>query len=708
MLADANGNQHVYTYYGYATKVETNQKQADGTYSRIQSWSQSIGSLNRDTGATDANNKSEVVDYTGGNSPYQITSVTNRNDQQSALSYDAGTPGALSNIKTVSVPSNGGTLVTTYTYRYDLFDQGWLTEVQEGAKTSTRFDYYNGEVVNGIVQARGLLKSVQTPKPGATGARVTTTYTYTEIGNVQTITVPAPDTTGRTVTYTYEYQNDPYPADPYSKSEALGEPVTVTVPLSSNPAVNAVTHYRYDGRGNITAVIDPAGVRTDYFYNVADQLAQVVYPPTAPAGGRANTVYTYLYPGGPMESAALYSEAGFDTNDPYRRGTVLFRQVLRSAGNEDELKSVSGSVPRVDYGLDGLYRPKQIKDGNSHATSYEYDLIGNLKKQTYPNYNTTATPYANPNFDGLKADYDNDGNIIRRTDGMNRRTTYQLATDDSRLQTTVYPAGTLPDVQYHYDEYDRVIEVADGTADIVYAYDDLDNITSVTTTYKNQRGTGSLPPLVVSYSFNNDGSRASMTTPAGTISYSYDDAGRMTVVSFPWGQTVTYDYYQNGWLHHQRQDKIVSTYTYNGRGFLTDLTHTTPGGDLLSEFGSTTDPTRAMLYDAAGNRTKMLITMPDWAFFANPGGEVFYAYDNLSGRDRLKEETGYGNVDEQGYFWRQYDYTYDYDFADNLTTLRSVPKSYNNDNQFLFNAYDYSDGNGNPSGAYVYDDLYDT
>jgi hypothetical protein len=47
MLANANGNQHVYTYYGYATKVETNQKQADGTYSRIQSWSQSIGSLNR-------------------------------------------------------------------------------------------------------------------------------------------------------------------------------------------------------------------------------------------------------------------------------------------------------------------------------------------------------------------------------------------------------------------------------------------------------------------------------------------------------------------------------------------------------------------------------------------------------------------------------------------------------------------------------------
>src|SRR5215831_8641220 len=67
ILVDANGNQRVYTYYGYATKVETNEKQSDGTYKRIQFWVQSIGSLNRDTGATDANNKSEVVDYTGGN-----------------------------------------------------------------------------------------------------------------------------------------------------------------------------------------------------------------------------------------------------------------------------------------------------------------------------------------------------------------------------------------------------------------------------------------------------------------------------------------------------------------------------------------------------------------------------------------------------------------------------------------------------------------
>src|SRR5207249_3414660 len=113
----------------------------------------------------------------------------------------------------------------------------------------------------------------------------------------------------------------------------------------------------------------------------------------------------------------------------------------------------------------------------------------------------------------------------------------------------------------------------DGSGVFGYAYDDLNDVTSVTTTY-----TG-LPAKVVSYAFNPDGSRSSMSTPAGSFGYSYDAVGRLASIGNPYGESTSWTYLTNGWLWKQTlANGANTTNTFNALGFPTDLINKTASG----------------------------------------------------------------------------------------------------------------------------------
>lgn len=682
-LRDAEGNLRTYTYGPKGVTVSV--YGSDGTLS--QTWTQKFDSANQnvDKGIIDAFGNSTNLVYADAANPLKVTAATNKNGQTASASFDKyGNTAAATDLRGV---------VTQNTYD-PAFPLGQVTGVAIGTnqalpKTPTNFTYYDGTTqVGGITQAKGLVRTMSVPTPGTigTGEQVSTTHAYTAMGNVLTVASPGPNTSGGTVTTTYNYTSDPTcdvngNAGTYTATEHLGQPLTVTDPLGN------VTHFRYDPRGNvITLITAPVvsypdttvarGLRTDYAYNRYDQMTGILYPPTNPATptARAMDAYAYDYEGGSLLSVTRYDESG-----------TVVRAAGKGNGKEDEQKSQTGSVQQANFNYDPQYRLKQEIDGvhSQPAKSYGFDGVGNLTGKSYALGD-------GPQF----TQYDNDNNLMQMKDGRGITTTYTRALDDSRVTGITYSDGT-PTASIGtngYDVYDRVLISSDTLGTYTNTYDDDDNLLSKTTTY-----TG-LPAAKISYSYNNNGSRASMTTPRAlsgstysywTFTYGYDADGQATSVTCPWVKSSTstglavlsYQYDELGRLLKQHTQKGDTYYIYNSRGWLIQQESANTyfsssfSDPLTSGNGNTGHPVKGTIpnrtaqgqsvtgdlnyclldyygniqYDAVGNRLSMDVKIPDFYVYNTSGnytsyppnnkdirGTLSYVWDN---KDRMTLET---------------------------------------------------------------------
>ena len=549
----------------------------------------------------------------------------------------------------------------------DAFALGELLSMQEGSKTPTSYAYF---------EPSGLMKTLTMPAPGTNASSTVSTYwTYDTLGNVLTVTSPG-NNAASAITTTFGYTQD----GGYSQTAAIGQPLTSTDNLGK------VTHLRYDSRGNRTAVADALGNASGVSYNIADQPLTTTNPATGQQGpGKSSNVNAYLYPDGPLTGTTAYDESG-----------TAIRQVSYAYGPEGESLGVSGSTEPVTYTYDALYRLATLADGNGHATHYYYKQQGYLDAITYPGYSGPAPVYNSPadgytNVSGKDSlrfpSYDADGNLLVRVDGNGVETDYARNADPESLLTGihyVYPSGyagtKIADVSLSYDQYGRRAGMTDGTGSQAYAYDDINDTLSDTTTY-----TG-LPAVSIGYGYYPDGSRQSMSTPAGGFTYNYDRVGRMTQMRASSGGTYFWGYYDNGWLRFADANQQVDvSYTYNARGLLTNMAE----GDTDSDFGN-------MIYDGVGNRLSISANYSN--ALAGNNGSTAYQYDSKS---QLAQEQSSRNGG--------YTYGYGYDSAENpnLTSYTSnrngqtyhaqQQQHYNSNNQQTDgDAEGQFDGNGNP------------
>lgn len=191
-----------------------------------------------------------------------------------------------------------------------------------------------------------------------------------------------------------------------------------------------------------------------------------------------------------------------------------------------------------------------------------------------------------PNGDTVQVtSYDQNGNLLSRTDGRGVVTNFVYNDVESKLTDVQYPSNTSLNVHVGYDGYGRKTGVTDGSGSQTVNYDDLSNLTGVTTTY-----TG-LNAQTLSYAYYPDGSRQTLTLPdATTYTDTYDAAGRHVGLTSPGGHVFNWTYANNNWLTSQTSDNtIVTTPTRDARGFVTDLTHrrTDISHTLLSDFALT-------------------------------------------------------------------------------------------------------------------------
>ena len=566
-------------------------------------------------------------------SPFAITvtDLAAGNYNLTAVATDANGASTTSTPVTITInaaPASASSHVTVqYQYNYDTFVFGRLASVStlyngEQQTPATTFSYF---------EPSGELQSVNGVLPGSTSGlsdqTVTTSYSYDDQGNLLTITAPGNNATQAHVT-TYAYATG-----------IFGEPTSITDDLDHS------TQFQYDDRGNVSAVIDAAYNETDYTYNLDNQLASNTIPTTG--SGYISAVDTYAYIGGPLIAANKYDDGG----DP----TLTLTFTYDANGNKI---AQTGNFEDYTQSYDALGRVVALTNGAQQTTQYSYDDVGRLLSVTYPD-NTTLT----------NTDFDADDRVVAQVDGNGLITNIDYDPLTGLITDIQHPASPGDNVQYAYDGFNRLAFVTDRTGQRAYCYDDLGMELGVDTTY-----TG-LPTFSIGYSYNPDGSRASMNTSAGNFSYSYDAAGRVVSLTNPFAKTTSWDYQANNWLFHQYLGNQTSTtYAYDTIGRLSSLTDLATDASTLSAY-------TALSYNG---QSKLAGYQADVTAMPALSGLLSYNYDT---HGHLQEE--------QSTLGSGYDHTFNYDPDGNPAQLLGATASVNSTDEFLNGGFSYDD-NGNP------------
>lgn len=562
-----------------------------------------------------------------------LLSITDRNNNQTVLSYNAG--GMLAS---VTDPYGRALAVTTDpTF-------GFVTSVSDSAGTIA--SYYYGPSLE--------LQRVEYPD----GSMYRFGYTYSAQGLVLATVKDALynvleshtyDGYGRAITserhggaehYDINYVNSTETdvtdalnrTTKYFFDKSRGRSVVTRVEGPCDCGAGAVSRtWAYDESLRVTSRTDGLGQTTGYTYDPAGNPLAV----TGPAG---TTTYTYN----------SYGEVLTATDSVGR----LVTNTYDAAGNLLTSKDALNNQTAFTY--DGLGRLLTATDPRSKVTAFAYDTSGDLASKTDAANGVTSFGYDGRGrltsvTDALNhqttVEYDGAGRVKKVTARDNTFVTY---TYDQAGRRTGYTDARGNSTTFAYDEAHRLTSVTDaanGTTTL--AYDQMSNLTGVTdplgrtTNYEydsyNRPARIVYPPATAGaarlderFSYDAGGRLTSATDRAGKVTgYEYDSAGRLTKVTDPALKATQYQYDARSRVTAV-VDAINQTTSFT-RDALGHVTQISRGG--YSE---------TFTYDAAGNRTQRTdfngaATNYTYDDLNRPSGvsypdstQVAYAYDALS------------------------------------------------------------------------------
>lgn len=410
-------------------------------------------------------------------------------------------------------------------YRYDAL--GRLVELRNADGTARRQRFEPG--VTFIDDEEDLRTG-----PGATHTGTPTRTAYDPTGRILEVAL---DDAHRLVRTRYAY-------------DAKGNLVAVTEPggqrteiaydllgrrLRTRAPASGTTIFIVDPSGNLVEKRDARNERVTYTYDDLGRLLQVTFPAT----GQRAAAYTYHDTNGPPPP-----EAG-----PFTRGRLV--SVTHQGGTEtyayDPLGRVThktvtpadagtGPLPfdftyRADGQRDTITYPPPAPGASRRVVRYEYDSRGLLLR--IPSY-------------VRRVDHDPAGRRTRVEHANDVVTAYTYQPDGPRLTdlVTTGPGGVaMQDLHYEYDHTGNLVTIvsADPAAAGQFTYDDLYRLRQ-TTSSDGDTQTCTYDDL------------GNLTSKSGVGSYTYDAAGRLATAgpdSFtstaagqieqaPWGAT-TYD-----------------------------------------------------------------------------------------------------------------------------------------------------------------------
>ena len=225
---------------------------------------------------------------------------------------------------------------------------------------------------------------------------------------------------------------------------------------------------------------------------------------------------------------------------------------------------------------------------------------------------------------------------VKRPGGKTESTTYNPA---GGTTSSTNPSGNV--TTYTYDDAGRLKDSANGDSrdQVSFTYDADGHRASMT----DATGT-------TSYTYDRTGKLTRVTDGAGNqVSYALDDAGRVSALTYPSGRVVSYTYNPAGDMSSLTDDTNGQTtgFDYDDAGALTSTN--LPNGNTIST-----------TLDDAGQPTS--ISMVDGS--ENVLAGVAYGYDHAG---RIATETGSGALSRAT--------SYDYDAQSRLTTSTDTTTS---------------------------------
>jgi RHS repeat-associated protein len=462
----------------------------------------------------------------------------------------------------------------------------------------------NGDATNYPVNASGQETGVKyTPKNVTSGPTetVTAAYTGSDLSSLA-------ETAG-TTTFTAGY----------SVNASTGNLSSVSQPDGT------LVSFGYDSAHNLTSIDNGAGNTTTLVYNSAHQVTSVTQPTTGT--GTATTRLDYV------------SSTETQVADP----------------NTTQSNPVP-SVPNVTYTINSSALVTKAVDQGGNTRSDSYTSFDTVATSTNGVGGQTANTFGANNGESLTKSQSPTGATASSAYGNTDTVTNPTAafqpssSTDSQANPTAYiydgagntlqSSDALPataKVTYHPDGVVATsLDPKNGTNATTYAQNNIDQLTGITPPTGN-----SLGATTISY----DGfGRVSVVTygNGNTLTYIYDLGNRVLQAAYGGGAktvTIAYAYDGAGNLKTETSPTGTITYAYDGLNLVTSRTATSGGGTL--SYG----------YDADGNLTSV----------QDAGGTTTYVY---SARNLMNQMT-----DPAGNLWQ---FTYDAD-GRRVTTWFKTP-----------------------------------
>jgi RHS repeat-associated protein len=674
---------------GYAAPPEvyaTLTKNADGTWTFIRQQQQRFvfSATGQLISISDLNGYTTTLSYNGSG---QLTTVSDPEGRTLSFSY-----GSNGDIASATDPAG-----RTVSYGYD--SSGNLTSVTNPAGGTWTFSYDANHLMTSMTDPRGGTVSNVYDATGRVTSQTdaagrTTTFSYSTDGTSPTIIDPNGNETDETYSggqlvsltkgagtasaATWQYTYDPATNAMTSQTDPNGNVTTYGYtsgsfkPTSVTDPLGRTTTTTYNTFEEPLTVTDPSGVTTTSTYDATGNLTSVSRPLTGTSSTRSTT-YTYGDASHPGEVTATTDPNGNTTHygydaygdltastDPLGNQTTYSYDII---GHRTSMVSprgnASGANPAqftTSYSYDTLGNLVKQTDPLGHTTSYTYDANSNKTSLTDASGRTTSYSYdadneltklTRPDSTVMTYTYDGNGNQTSQTNAAGQVTSYTYDPLD-RLSSTTSPLGQT--TSYSYDGVGNRLSLTAPSGQVTsYGYDLANELTSIN--YSD----GVTPS--VSFSYTANGQRASMADGTGTTSYTYDSLGRLTKVTNGAGQAVSYSYDLDGNLTAlgYPNGKTVSR-TFNAASQLTGvkdwLGNTTsfgydPNGDLTAE-AYPNGVNTASAYDNAGQLTSITdtsgaATLASFSYTRDntglvtsantgviPGGNENYTYTPLS------------------------------------------------------------------------------
>ena len=444
------------------------------------------------------------------------------------------------------------------------------------------------------------------------------------------------DALGSTTTYDYSAMGVlRLESDPRGNSTSYLLDVRDRVIRRRN-ALSQDTTYTYDANGNKTSETNPLGRSTSYEYDAANRLTRTTFHDntftTCTYDFRGNkltetdqasrtTTHTYDLAGRRVrtrfadgtEKTFAYDAIGRLSQETDERGNATTFEYDPGCACADRIAKVTDALGRsTRNAFDAAGRRVAFVDAAGRETRFRYDVRDRLLEITNPDatrvswtYDGEGRPLRETNEAGQTTSYAYDavGNLTAVTNALNQTTGY--AYDATRNLIAVTDANLVPQA-FQYDRLNRLTRrtVAGRSETLTYdaagnqatkrdyngrltayTYDVLDRLLS-------RRPDPVLGEPVVSFTYTQTGTRATMTDATGTTSYSYDARDRMAAKQTPQG-TLTYAYDAAG--------HVISLRSSNPNGAAVDYSYDEVGRPIsVTEHGPTPGTTE-YTFDAVDN-----------------------------------------------------------------------------------------------------------